>query len=112
MKGGLRPQNYLIVKINLIIEKKLDLMDKSGNDFKKHIRFAYTDQMMKNDFIKKKNSLPDSQKSTPLQIKIDSKEIHNNFNKDSRIVLNKESSRKSSIEKNYKNNSSIIFNGV
>ena len=87
-------------------------MDKSANDLKKQIRFSYNDQLLKNDLIKKKNSLPDSQKSNPIQIKIDSKEVHNNFNKDSRIILIKESLRKDSVEKNLKNNSSIIFNGV
>lgn len=87
-------------------------MDQSGNDFNKQNRFSLTDQLLKNDLLKKKNSILDSQKSTLLKIKTDSKDVQNNFNKDSRIVVNKESSRKGSIEKNFKNNSSIIFNGV
>jgi hypothetical protein len=90
-------------------------MDKSAIDFKKQIKFSYTDQIIKNEFLNKK---PDSssQKSTPtpVPIKPDSKENTNNFNKDLRIGVNKESSRKCSVDKSNKsnNNSSLIFNGV
>lgn len=92
-------------------------MDKSNIDLKKQIKFSYTDQIVKNDILHKKPSIPDSsQKSTPTPVpsKPDIKDIASNLSKELKIGSGiKESSRKGSADKTAKsNNASMMFNGV
>jgi hypothetical protein len=98
--------------INNNKDKKVENTEKSGNDFRKPIKTIFSEHILKNTHAKKDNPINENvQKS--IHSKIDSKEILNNFNKDSRIINIKESSRKGSVDKTVKNNnSSANINGV
>lgn len=97
---------------NINEAKKIENSEKSSNDFRKPIKTIFSEHILKNNHPKKDNPIIDTLQK-PAHTKIDSKDILNNFNKDSRIIQIKESSRKSSIDKTVKNNhSSININGV
>ena len=87
-------------------------MDNLRNDFKKQLDLSISNQFIKNDLLRIKKTILNSQKSTNFQMKTNKKEVQNKDIKDPIKKLKKETSRKASLERNNKNNSSMILEGV
>jgi len=87
-------------------------MDNLRNDFKKQLDLSISNQFIKNDLLRIKKTILNSQKSTNFQMKTNKKEVQNKDIKDPIKNLKKETSRKASLERNNKNNSSMILEGV